>query len=102
MGIFSRKPSSAGSKQIKCQYKIDRYANACKNNSSMDEIQQAAEDLIDEYLWYYSQQNIEWNECYAIMDVFDQYAMCYNGKKYPQYSGLLCEDVIRELRRGMK
>lgn len=103
MGLFSRLANSGKGNPavIKSQYKIDRYARAYENHADMNELTEAAEDLIDEYITYYSDANVEWNECKAIMDVFDKYPLSYNGKKYSKYSGMLCEDVIRELRQGL-
>ena len=79
------------------QNKIDKFLTAY-SSSNISAIQEAAEDLFDEYICSYQANPIQWNECNAIMDCFKTHPICYDGKKYPQYSGMLCEEVIRLIR----
>lgn len=91
----------------KSQNIINRYRNAMTQTpvtqQTLAEINEAAEDLIDEYLYYYRDPKPENNkECWAILQVLNEYPFSYSGTKYRHLNGLLVEDVIKELREGMR
>lgn len=96
MFFNKRQYKITNSKPLQSQNKINRFISAFSANTT--DLQEAAEDLIDEYMWSYKSNPIEWNECNAIMNAFKNCPLIYQGKSYPQCRGMLCEDVISEIR----
>ena len=91
---------------LKSQKKINRYIELRETKPAswklMEQIDEAVDDLMDEYLYYYGKKTPEFREEAAIMDVFDRYPWCYRGKKYSQYRGQLVDDALRDLRKNIR
>lgn len=91
---------------LKTQNKINKYIALMQTKpaapETMARINEAVDDLMDEYLYYYGKKTPEFREEAAIMDVFDRYPWCYRGKKYSQYRGQLVDDALRDLRKNIR
>ena len=91
---------------LKSQKKINKYVALMQTKQAtpqvLTQIDEAVDDLMDEYLYFSRKTPPEERECSAIMNTFDKYPWAYRGKKYSQYSGQLVEDALRDLRKNIR